>query len=280
MNIFSKAHITYLVLTTALTWNRRNTHYGFFLPGNPKFMGPRDAVKLIRDGAVLATSGLAANQRPSIVYWAIRELFQETGHPCNLTVEGTGGQGGRGRAPGTAEELGLPGLCTRVVVGHIETFKKLLKLGEDGQAELHCIPQGIVARLLEAQGRGEDSLATFTGVNTFMDPRVGRGSPVTEKAADQFVAVEGGQLRYHMPKVDVAVFNAYAADREGNIYVTHCPMKAEIREITLAAKRNGGIVIANVSRVVEKDPEAIYVSADLVDAVVVYPKTEQSCYVP
>lgn len=288
MNFFIKAYSLARMAKVALTWNRRNTHYRCQIPGNPKFMGPRDAVKLIPDGAVIATSGLGANQRPSILYWAIREVFEETGCPCNLTVMSTGGQGGRGRVPGTIEELGRPGLCTRLITGHVETYKSILHLAEQGEAELQCLPQGVMALLFEAQGRGEDSLLTGAGVNTFMDPRVGRGTPLAGRIkidtaganAEQWVAAEGDKLRFRLPKVGVALFNAYAADREGNIYVTHCPMKAEIREIARAAKRNGGHVIANVSCVVAKGFDDIYVPAEDVDAVVVYPRTEQSGFVP
>ena len=280
MNFFTKGYALARMAKVALTWNRRNTHYTFRIPENPKFMGPRDAVKLIPDGAVVATSGLAANQRPLILYWAIREVFEETGHPRNLTVMGTGGQGGRGRVPGTVEELGRPGLCARLIAGHVETYKSMLRMAEQGELELQCLPQGVMALLFEAQGRGEDSLLTHVGVNTFLDPRVGRGTPVTGANAEQWVAAEGDKLRFRLPKIDVALFNAYAADREGNIYVTHCPMKAEIREIARAAKRNGGCVIANVSRVVDKGFDDIYLPAGDVDAVVVYPRTEQSCYTP
>ena len=27
------------------TWAKRNTHRAFTIPGNPKFMGPRDAIR-------------------------------------------------------------------------------------------------------------------------------------------------------------------------------------------------------------------------------------------
>ncbi len=280
MNFLTKTCSLARMAKVVLTWNRRNTHYRCRIPGNPKFMGPRDAVKLIPDGAVIATSGLGANQRPSILYWAIREVFDETGRPRNLTLMSIGGQGGRGRAPGTLEELGRPGLCTRLFTGHVETYKSILHLAEHGEAELQCLPQGVMALLFEAQGRGEDSLLTGVGVNTFMDPRVGRGTPLSGANAEQWVAAEGDKLRFRLPKVGVALFNAYAADREGNIYVTHCSMKAEIREIARAAKRNGGRVIANVSCVVAKGFDDIYVPAEDVDTVVVYPRTEQSGFVP
>lgn len=279
MNLITKGLYLMLIARVRLTWGRHNSRYTFRLPGNPKFMGALDAAKLIPDGAVLATSGLAGNQRPSILYWAIRETFEKTGHPRGLTIMSTGGQGGRGRAPGSVEEIMMKGLCSRIVTGHFETFKAGLRLAEEGEAELQCVPQGTLALLLEAQGNGVDSLLTRNGVHTLVDPRTGYGTVLAGTNAEQLVAVEDGKLRFRIPKVTAAVFNAYAADSEGNIYITHCPMKAEIREITRAAKRNGGVVIANVSRLVEKGSDEIYLPAGSVDAVVVYPRTEQSGYI-
>ena len=46
----------------------------------------------------------------SAMIWAIRELFDETGHPRNLTVFNTSGQGARGKVPGSIEDLGAEGL--------------------------------------------------------------------------------------------------------------------------------------------------------------------------
>jgi hypothetical protein len=96
MNLFTKARLVLQVLRWRRSWNRRDTRFRFTVPGNPKFMGSRDALELIHDGDVIATSGIAGNQPMAILYWAIREVFEETGHPANLTVLCTGGQGGRG----------------------------------------------------------------------------------------------------------------------------------------------------------------------------------------
>lgn len=280
MHIFTKANLVYQFLRWRATWDRRNTHYRFTVPGNPKFMGPRDAVKLIKDGANIAFSGLAANQRPSVIYWAIRELFEETGHPNSLTCLALGGLGGRGKVPGTLEELGQDGLTTRLVTGHTETFKAFLRLADKGKLELQCLPQGLMALLFNKMSEGENTILTETGLGTFFDPRVGRGSPILPVDGEQLVSAEDGKLRYCCPKPDAAIFNMPAADRKGNIYATNCVMKAESLEIARATKKNGGVVIANVGACVEEGHDEIWIPSELVDAVVVYPKTEQAPSVP
>ena len=280
VNMFSKFLILAHLLHWRLTWNRRNTHYRFTVPGCDKFMGARDAVKLIRDGDVVATSGLGSSQWPSILYWAIREMYKETGHPRGITVVSIGGQGGRGVAPSSIEEMGVEGLTTRFIAGHLETFKSMLRLADSGHLELQCIPQGPMAFLIDAQGRGEESILTSTGVGTYADPRVGRGTPVIDPNAKQWVEVEDDKLRFSLPKINVALFNAPAADRKGNIYIKNCAMIAESREIVRAARRNGGTVIANVAQVVDEGYDEIFLSGENIDAVVAYPNTFQVGSVP
>lgn len=260
----------------AWSWVWHNTRYPSPVPENPKFMSPHGAVALIRDGDVVAASGLGGNQRASIVYWAIREAFEESGHPAGLTVMNLGGHGGRGKAPGTLEELGRPGLCTRLVTSHFETFDAMLDLAAAGHCELQCLPLGIMALLVDALGRGKNSLLTHTGVGTFIDPRVGSGSPVAGSDGEQLVSAHGDQLRYRIPRIDVAVFNAPAADRHGNIYVKHGAMIGESAEIARAAKRNHGRVIANVGLLVDEGYDRVFLPAEMVDAVVYHPDTEQT----
>jgi propionate CoA-transferase len=261
------------------TYLRRDTRRPSPVPENPRFMSARAAAGLVGDGDVVAVSGLGGNQRASIMFWAIREAFEETGHPAGLTLMNLGGHGGRGRGFGTLEELGRRGLCARLVTGHFETYRAMLELAAGGACELQCIPQGTLARLIDGLGRGEDSLLSDVGVDTFIDPRVGPGSRVGGTGA-QLVSVEGDRLRYRIPPIDVGIFNAPAADRKGNIYVKHGAMIGETAEIARAAKRNGGSVIANVGLVVDEGYDRVLLPADMVDAIVHDPDTEQTAGIP
>lgn len=274
-SVWDRAGLIAALANELVTWLWHDTRYPTPVPENPRFMSPRCAAGLIGDGDVLAVSGLGGNQRASILFWAIRERFAESGHPAGLTVVNLGGHGGRGRAPGTLEELGQAGLCRRLITGHFETFRAMLDLAATGDCELQCIPQGTLALLIDALGRGEDSFVTETGVGTFVDPRVGTGSRVTGRG-EQLVAVDGDRLRYRIPPIDVALFNAPAADRNGNIYVKGCAMIGETAEIARAARRNGGCVIANVGLVVDEGYDRVFLPADMVDAVVYHPATQQA----
>jgi propionate CoA-transferase len=277
MNLFTKAYILGHIAHWRLTWNRRDT--GYRQPGlDPKkFITAHEAAKLIRDGATCFSSGMAGNARCSIFFWAIRELFEKTGHPRDLTWITVGAQGSRGRAPGTVEEIGLPGLVTTLLTGHLETVKSMLKLADEGQIELHTMPQGVSAFLLEAQMRGELTFDSETGVGTFVDPRVGGGTYVGGAPETQnFVAAANGKLRYRYPKLDCNFFVAPYADAEGNIYKRNAATMTEAYESSFAAKKSGGTVIASVCSIIPKNEKEIFIPADQVDYIVVNPRSEQT----
>jgi len=277
MNLFTKIGIQVHTLHWWLTWNKHNSHYPSPVPENPKFMTAWQAVELIHDGAVVGTSGLGGNQRCSLMYWAMRERFLAEGRPKDLTIISVGGQGGRGKVPGTLEELAVDGLEKCLISGHLETFKGQLKLADAGKLELQCLPQGTLALLLKAQGEGRDSVINETGPGTFMDPRTGRGTPVVPPDGKQYVEVlEDGRFKYTLPPLDAAVFSAPAADRKGNIYATNCSVICESLEIVRAARRHGGKVIVNVGLLVEEGKDDIFLPAEDVDAVVYWPGTEQT----
>jgi propionate CoA-transferase len=281
VNALTKARLLINILRWRLTWDVRDTDYRPKNLKNPKFVTAHEAVKMIRDGATVLSSGMAGNSRCSIFFWALREVFEQTGRPRDLTWVTVGAQGSRGMVPGTMEELALPGLVTRWIGGHLETVKAFLKLADDGQCELHAMPQGVETFLFEAQANGGDSILTDVGVGTVLDPRVGRGTPIFASGAKtNFVQAEEDQLRYWMPPIDYSLFVAPYADAEGNLYMQHACLETEAWEGSRAARRNGGKALASVSAIIEKDEKNIWMPAEMVDAIVVNPRSEQTGGVP
>ena len=280
MNLLDKAKLLAHILRWRLTWNRRDTGY---LPPEAlpdKFKSARAAVDMIPDGACVISCGISGNARCSIFFWAVRERFEQSGYPQGLTWISIGGQGGRGRAPGTVEEVGLDGLVVRYIAGHTETAKSLLRLADAGRLELHTLPQGEMTHVIEAQGRGENEVRSRTGIGTFLDPRVGRGSPVTPNATMQFAEADGDAIVYTLPAIDVALFSAPYADRDGNIYFRNAATITENVEAARAARRNGGQVFVSVAGFIDRDEASIGLPADDVDVVVINPRNEQTGSVP
>ena len=276
MNLLDRAVLLAHILRWRLTWDRRDTAYGPPESLSDKFKTARAAVDMIPDGACVISCGISGNARCSIFFWAVRERFEQSGYPKGLTWISIGGQGGRGRAPGTVEEVGLDGLVTRYIAGHTETAKSLLRLADAGRLELHTLPQGEMVHTVEAQGRGERQVRSRTGIGTFLDPRVGRGSPVTPDATMQFAQADGDAILYTLPAIDVALFSASYADRDGNIYFHNAATITENIEAARAARHNGGLVLVSVAGLVDYDAAAIGLPADEVDVVVINPRNEQT----
>ncbi|MFA5324355.1 MAG: CoA-transferase [Smithella sp.] len=257
-----------------LTWTKRDLDY-LPLGLGPKFISARQVPGMIPDESTLTIGGFAATGRSCIFYWALRDAFDRTGHPRNLTVIGACPQGGRGKTPGTIEELSTPGIITRYIVGHGETAKKLLQLADEGQLELHTMSQGTLAFLIEAQARGIGSIETHIGSGTFLDPAVGSGSAVSPGARDSFIQNKKGKLEYHIPLIERALFIAPYADKEGNIYFKNAALILDYKDAATAAHRNGGKVIVSVSKIIAKDKAQIAIPANMIDAIVVNPRNEQ-----
>jgi propionate CoA-transferase len=276
VNLLDKAKLLAHILRWRLTWDRRDTAYVVPEPLPDKFRSARAAADMIADGACVISCGISGNARCSILFWAVRERYEQSGYPRELTWISVGGQGGRGRAPGTVEEVGVEGLVTRYIAGHTETAKSLLRLADAGRLELHTLPQGEMTHVIEAQGQGESEVRSRTGIGTFLDPRVGRGSPVTENATMQFAREDGDEIVYTLPPIDVALFSAPYADRDGNIYFHNAATITENIEAARAARHNGGLVLVSVSGLIEHDAASIGLPTDEVDVVVVNPRNEQT----
>jgi propionate CoA-transferase len=278
MRLLDRAHVIYRLARWRLTWDKRDIDLRPADTENPRFMSARDAVRLIDDGATVLSCGLAANARCSIFFWAVREVFEQAGSPGSLTWISVGAQGGRGRVPGTVEELALPGLLKRYITGHVETAKALLRQAAAGKLELHLLPQGEMTHVIEAQGRGQDRVLSRTGLHTFLDPRSGRGSVVN--GGENLVRAVDEQLEFRLPTIDVAIVNAPYADPDGNIYFRNAATLTESIEAVRAARLNGGKVLVCVADVVPVVADEIRIPADAVDAIVVNPRNEQTGGIP
>ncbi len=279
MSILVKAQ----ALVQLLRWKRQADKFDLDRPppvSSPKFVTARQAAKMIPDNAVIMTNGMTGTMRPAIFYRAIRERFLAEGAPKQITWIHPGGGGGRGKVPGTGEELGYDGLIACYLSGHLETAKRILAMGAQDQCELLVLPQGVLIHLAEAQIKGEETITTHVGLGTFMDPRVGGGSMVVPGKSRQLVTAEGDKLKYTMPKITVGATAAVAADKDGNIYMEGAPMIGESILALRAARANGGIALVTVASIVPRDDSKIALPAEEVDAIVVNPSNEMTLTVP
>ncbi|MGB5544723.1 MAG: hypothetical protein WBO15_15095 [Gammaproteobacteria bacterium] len=280
VDISSKITLLAEIIRWRLRWERRDIRSKPEAAVSGKFVTGREAAALIADRSTVVSCGMAGNARCSAFFWAISEAYAASGHPRELSWISVGAQGGRGRAPGTVEELAHPGLLRRYISGHVETAKALLALVDEGLLDLHVLPQGEMALLIDGQGQGHASLRSRTGVDTFLDPRCGPGSVVASRDGTQLITASGDKLEYRLPAIDCALFSAAAADAEGNVYLTDMATLTETREAVRAARHNDGLVMAVVASLRKADSELPRIEADDIDAIVVNRWNEQSVMAP
>lgn len=276
MNFIETAKIYGQLITFLATQNRFNLTYHPGGLNRKKFITAAEAAKLIPKGATVISVGMAGHARCSILFRAIRNSYLKDQTPSKLTWLTVSAQGGRGKAPGTVEEIAIPGLITEYISGHVETARKQLELGENKDIEIHILPQGEITRILHNQSEGVTTCLSDIGIGTFLDPDLGGNTAATPHSTKSYVKKAGDLLEYSLPKIDIALFNAPYADTEGNIYFKHASAITEIREAAFAACYNGGKVIATVSKIIEKDETAICLSAEHVSHIVVNPASEQT----
>src|SRR5699024_6825737 len=113
------------------------------------------------------------------------------------------------------------------------------------------------------------------GLNTYLHPRL-QGATANTKTIEDFndvIEINGAErLLYHNFPVDVAIIRASTADVNGNLTTEREIANFEILPVAIAAKNNGGIVIAQVENIAEAnslDPKQVKVPGVLVDYIVV-----------
>ncbi|HNG65190.1 MAG TPA: acyl CoA:acetate/3-ketoacid CoA transferase [Thauera aminoaromatica] len=239
-----------------------------------KVIPAAEAGKLIKDGATLYCSGVGLAGFAEEVAISIRERFEATGHPRDMTIWHACGLG-NGKNKGIFH-LTQPGMIKRIVGGHFGVGGPvLMQLIMDSRIEAYNLPQGVLVVLPREMAAGRPGLITKVGLETFVDPRIegGKLNSATSEEIVERVDFDGQEwLFYRAPRIDVALIRGTTADENGNLTVEDEGIFNESISIAQAAKRNGGIVIAQVLQVVQNGtlhPKQVKVPGILVDHVVV-----------
>ena len=99
MDIIEKAKVLGQMIGYKLTQAKYDIDYCPSGLDPEKFISARQAVQQIQNSSTVMTTGMAAHGRCSLFYWAVRDLFNETGSPSNLRWVSVSAQGGRGDTP-------------------------------------------------------------------------------------------------------------------------------------------------------------------------------------
>ena len=216
-----------------------------------------EVVKYIKDGDMVAISGSGGSGSPEKVIRAIKDSFLATGHPRNIGVT-------CGISPGnlTDDEVGMnmlakPGLVGKAICAHLGMGRIFGNAIGNNEFPAFALPLGVINHLYRAIAGKELGILTHIGLNTYADPRY-NGCRANEKAYElpdmvRVLEVDGKEaLFYKTFPINVAVIKGTYADTDGNISLEHEALIGEQYNMAIAAHNSGGIVIAQVEKIVPK----------------------------
>jgi propionate CoA-transferase len=238
-----------------------------------KVVTAEQAVALINDGDVVCTTGFVQSCVPEMLHAAVEKRYVDTQHPKGLTLIMCAGAGDS-KGLGTGR-LHHEGLLARVIAANFGRMPKVAEAAQKNKIQGYNLPQGVISKLYRSCASGSPGLFTKVGLHTYVDPRLG-GGKVNEVTTDdivKLVEVEGQEwLFYKATPINVALIRATSADPSGNLSMEKEALTLDCLAQAMAAHNNGGIVIAQVERVVAHGslkPKDVRVPGILVDCVVV-----------
>jgi propionate CoA-transferase len=240
-----------------------------------KIVTAEEAVRVIRDGDTVATSGFVGAGFAEEIAAKLEETFLATGRPRNLTLVYAAGQGD-GAEKGL-NHLGHEGLVRRVVGGHIGLAPKLQKLIRENKILAYNFPQGVISHLFRDIAAHKVGTITTVGMGTYIDPRNdgGKLNELTKKEGEDLIKVitlEAAEyLLYKAFPINVALIRGTTADTNGNVTMEKEALTQEALAIAMAAKNSNGFVIVQVERIAEHgtlNARNVKIPGILVDCVV------------
>jgi propionate CoA-transferase len=247
--------------------------------GHSKLMNPAQAAALIQDGRTVVVEGAGRLLLSEAILSALERRFLETGKPEGLALIQACGFGNDGDAG--ASHFAHAGLVKRVISPGWGDSPRMAQLALANQVEAYCFPQGVVGQMIWASACRNPRVISHVGLGTFVDPRQdgGKMNAVTHEDLVEVIELDGAEwLTFRVLPIDVAIIRGTTADEFGNISMEHEPVILEPLAMALAAHASGGLVLAEVKRLVRRGslhPQAVKVPGILVDGVVVNPDAWQ-----
>lgn len=220
-----------------------------------KVVSAEFAASLVKDNMTLGMGGFIGSGVPEELLISLKERYEKEQSPKDLTLFHCAAIGD-GKTRG-ANHLGEEGLSKKLICAHIGLEPALNKLVVENKISAYMVPQGVLVHLLRAIAAKEAGVLTHVGLKTYADPRL-EGCKANQAAIDSgeevvsLVNIEGKDyLLYKTFPIDICFIKGSIGDTEGNISLEKEAVFSDQLEMANATRNSGGIVIAQVERVVE-----------------------------
>ena len=257
-----------------------------------KVKSAEEAVRLIADNAVIAVNSSSGLCCPDAVLQALGARFDAEKHPKNITSIHPIAAGDMFGSPGT-EHIAKPGMLAKIIGGSYISGPtkadppKIWQMISANQLAAYNVPSGIVFDMLREGAAKRPGVFTKVGLETFVDPRL-EGCAMNEMARqDPIVRVENFEdeewLFFKSLIPNVSIIRASVSDERGNLNFGQEGAYLGAMEMALAARNNGGLVIAQVRRIAKNGtirPHDVHVPGILVDVIVEAPDMLQTTATP
>ena len=253
-----------------------------------KLLSADRAASLIKDEAIITVSSSSGLGCPDALLKALGERHSKEGAPRNITSVHPIAAGDMYGIKGI-DHIAQKGLLTRAIAGSYPSGPSSLpmpaiwRMITEDELAAYNLPSGVLFDMHREAARGGPGVLTQVGMDTYVDPNLEGGAMNAQAAAAPLVKrvkfAEEEWLFFPVIKPDLAFIRATTADTRGNLSYEHEGALLGALDQALAARNNGGIVIAQVKRVVEHgslNARQVHVPGHLVDYVVIDAEQKQT----
>jgi propionate CoA-transferase len=261
----------------------------------PRIVTAAEAVKAIADGATVTVNSSSGLCCPDAILKALGERFDREQHPQNLTMLHPIAAGDMSGIKGV-DHIAKPGLIARIIGGSYPSGPStsepplIWQLLGANEIAAYNVPSGIMLDMHREAAAKRPGVLTKIGLDTFVDPAHG-GCAMNAKAAAAPIVkkmIFEGEEYLYFPAIipNVAIIRATSSDGRGNLTFEQEGAYIGAMDLAMAAHNNGGIVIAQVKRVIRDkplNPHHVRVPGILIDFIVEAPdqwQTTQTVYDP
>lgn len=253
-----------------------------------KHITPAEAAALIPDGAIVSVSSSSGLGCPDLMLKAIGERFEQTGHPRDITTLHPIAAGDMSGIRGV-DHIARKGLLKKIIGGSYPSGPStaepplIWQMVTGNDIPAYNVPSGILFDMHREAAAKRPGVITKVGLDTFVDP-ARQGCAMNAAAAAEPIVQRidfAGETWLYFPAIvpKVAIIRATTADERGNLTYEHEGAYLGGLDQALAARNNGGIVIAQVKRITKDGslrPHDVRVPGMLVDYIVVDPDQKQT----